>query len=176
MSKQWDQTFAENDELSASQWNRHVSDQKSHSARHENGGSDELNVAGLSGQLSDKQLVEIASQLVDTLSFDRLLSTSVSGSTATLSVATHSNTHEVGGEDELSVEGLSGDLADAQDPKEHSTDHGFGGADELATALRYEPQSEPGTPTSGCVRWYDEIEDAYKVKFDNGESITVGAK
>ena len=91
-------------------------------------------------------------------------------------VENHNQRHESGGVDELSVEGLSGDLADAQDPKAHSETHGFEGADELATALRYEPEAEPATPTSGCVRWYDETEAAYKAKFDDGETVTIAQK
>ena len=91
-------------------------------------------------------------------------------------VENHNQRHESGGADELSVTGLSGDLADAQDPKAHSETHGFEGADELATALRYEPEAEPATPTSGCVRWYDETEAAYKAKFDDGETVTIAQK
>lgn len=41
---------------------------------------------------------------------------------------------ESGGQFELSVQGLSGDLADAQDPKSHASSHSDGGADELDAA------------------------------------------
>lgn len=37
--------------------------------------------------------------------------------------AAHAATHENGGSDEISVAGLSGDLADAQDPKAHAASH-----------------------------------------------------
>lgn len=42
-------------QLTASEWNAHVSDQKSHATRHEDGGADELDVTGLSGVLADPQ-------------------------------------------------------------------------------------------------------------------------
>ena len=60
--------------------------------------------------------------------------------------------------------------------QDHQSRHGFGEADELATALRYEPQSEPSTPSSGMVRWYDETDDAFKVKFDDGSIVTQAEK
>lgn len=59
---------------------------------------------------------------------------------------------------------------------DHADTHGYEGTDELATALRYAPESEPATPTSGCVRWYDGTANAYKVKFDDGSTITLGER
>lgn len=44
---------------------------------------------------------------------------------------THSLRHEDGGADELDLTGLSGDLADAQDPKTHAGTHTAGGSDPL---------------------------------------------
>jgi len=41
--------------LTPTEWNNHVSDQKAHSTRHEDGGADELDVSGLSGVLADAQ-------------------------------------------------------------------------------------------------------------------------
>lgn len=55
----------------------------------------------------------------------------------------------------------------------HSTRHGYGGDDELATALKYDPQSEPSTPTDGVVRWYDSTDDAFKAKFSDGSIVTI---
>lgn len=46
-------------------------------------------------------------------------------------VIPHASTHENGGSDEISVAGLSGDLADAQDPKAHASTHGSAGADTI---------------------------------------------
>ena len=45
--------------------------------------------------------------------------------------APHAASHENGGADEISVAGLSGDLADAQDPKAHAASHRSGGADAI---------------------------------------------
>lgn len=56
-----------------------------HATRHQNGGADEINVAGLSGLLADAQ-----------------------------TALAHASSHQDGGTDEISVAGLSGLLADAQ--------------------------------------------------------------
>lgn len=64
-----------------------------HVATHQNGGTDELSVAGLSGVLADPQPAQ-----------------------------THASTHQNGGGDEISVAGLSGVLADAQLPQTHAID------------------------------------------------------
>lgn len=40
----------------------------------------------------------------------------------------------------------------------------------------FEPTSEPSTPSSGCVRWYDSSDGAYKVKFDDGSIATIATK
>ena len=65
-------------------------DAANHSARHENGGADEISVLGLSGLLADGQ-----------------------------TPLGHKASHENGGADEPSVAGLSGLLADAQNPVVH---------------------------------------------------------
>lgn len=46
---------AADEQLTADEWDAHVADQKGHSARHENGGTDEIDVTGLSGDLADAQ-------------------------------------------------------------------------------------------------------------------------
>jgi len=74
----------------------------SHAIDHEDGGSDEISVAGLSGDLADPQ-----------------------------DPKTHAATHESGAGDEISVAGLSGDLADPQDPKTHAATHESGGSDTI---------------------------------------------
>jgi hypothetical protein len=66
--------------------------------------------------------------------------------------------------------------ADDHHAQDHQSRHGIGGADELATALRYAPESEPPTPTSGVVRWYDSSADAFKAKFDDGSTVTLAEK
>jgi len=62
-----------------------------HASSHENGGADEISVAGLSGALADAQ-----------------------------TPTSHASSHENGGADEISVAGLSGALADAQTPTSHA--------------------------------------------------------
>jgi hypothetical protein len=62
-----------------------------HHVSHENGGADEVSVAGLSGLLADDQ-----------------------------NPTAHHGDHENGGGDEISLVGLSGLLADAQTPKAHN--------------------------------------------------------
>jgi hypothetical protein len=49
-------------------------------------------------------------------------------------VSAHASQHELGGTDELSVEGLPGELAADQPPKDHAGKHEIGGADELNVA------------------------------------------
>jgi len=73
-----------------------------HHTTHENGGADEINVAGLSGELADPQPPK-----------------------------THATSHENGGADEINVAGLSGELADPQTPKAHATSHKKSGSDEI---------------------------------------------
>jgi hypothetical protein len=63
--------------------------------------------------------------------------------------------------------------ADDHHDEDHAARHGAGGDDELATALRYEPESEPSTPDAGVVRWYDSGTDAFKAKFDDGSTVTL---
>lgn len=75
-----------------------------HATRHENGGSDEISVAGLSGLLADGQ-----------------------------TPLAHVTTHQNGGADELSVTGLSGLLADGQTPLAHASSHAGAGGDAITT-------------------------------------------
>ena len=76
-----------------------------HASSHQNGGSDEVSVTGLSGLLADGQ-----------------------------TPLAHATSHQNGGSDEISVTGLSGLLADSQTPLDHATSHKNGGSDEVATA------------------------------------------
>jgi len=82
--------------------------------------------------------------------------------------------------DESSIDHDSIDQAtvapDDHHAQDHQSRHGAGDADELATALRYAPESEPSTPTSGVVRWYDSGTDAFKAKFDDGSTVTLAEK
>jgi hypothetical protein len=72
-----------------------------HAPRHQNGGNDEISLAGLSGQLADEQLSSWAL---------------VSGKPSTFTPAAHASAHQNSGSDEINVAGLSGVLADLQDP------------------------------------------------------------
>lgn len=73
-----------------------------HAASHQNGGTDEIDVTGLSGLLGTAQ-----------------------------TPTTHATSHQNGGADEISVAGLSGELADPQPPKAHQSSHLSGGSDEI---------------------------------------------
>lgn len=81
-------------------------------------------------------------------------------------------------ESNISHDGIDQSTVNADDhhAQDHSSRHGYNNADELSTALRYEPESEPSTPTSGVVRWYDSTEDALKAKFDDGTTATIAQK
>lgn len=76
-----------------------------HKTSHQDGGGDEISVAGLSGVLADAQ-----------------------------TAAAHAASHQNGGGDEISVAGLSGQLADGQTPvdHDHSGDAGDGGTFDAA--------------------------------------------
>jgi len=65
----------------------------------------------------------------------------------------HHETHENGGDDELSVDGLSGDLADAQDPKAHASDH-VDGTDDIQSATAV----QKGLATAAQITKLDGIE------------------
>lgn len=66
---------------------------EAHKTRHQNGGADEISVAGLSGLLADSQ-----------------------------TPLDHASSHQNDGDDEISVAGLSGELADDQPPKAHGNE------------------------------------------------------
>lgn len=90
-----------------------------HSARHEDGGADEISLTGLSGTPA-----ALTTHEADTTSVHGIADTSALALTANHpSNATfndHSARHENGGADEISVVGLSGLLADAQTPLSHN--------------------------------------------------------
>jgi hypothetical protein len=81
-------------------------------------------------------------------------------------------------ESEISHDGIDQSTVTPDDHhnRDHQSRHGFDDVDELATALRYKPETEPPTPKSGVVRWYDDTEDAFKAKFDDDTSITLGQR
>lgn len=136
-----------------------------HATSHENGGADEISVAGLSGLLADPQLVNVHKN--GTIVGTRKNINLIEGTNVTLTVAddagddeidvtidasggggapaAHAASHENGGSDEISVAGLSGLLADDQNPVAHATDHQNGGADEISvtglSGLLADPQN-----------------------------------
>jgi hypothetical protein len=109
-----------------------------HASTHQNSGSDEISVAGLSGELADDQPPKAhalggAKHTSATLAeLNALVSDATLDSTSDTRVpVNHSTAHENGGADEISVAGLSGELADNQPPKTHASSHQSGGADSI---------------------------------------------
>lgn len=76
-----------------------------HNTDHQNGGGDEVSVAGLSGLLADGQ-----------------------------TPLAHKTSHQDGGSDEISLTGLAGESVTPQPPKTHAASHD-GGADDLNGSL-----------------------------------------
>jgi len=106
-----------------------------HASDHENTGGDEINVAGLSGLLADDQNpVNHASDHTDGTDDIQDATTGQKGLATSAHITMledHSLRHENGGADEISVAGLSGVLADDQNPVDHAPAHEDGGSDEI---------------------------------------------
>lgn len=103
-----------------------------HHLTHEDGGSDEISVAGLSGILADPQTPLPHASSHEDGGGDELDLTGMSGLLATPQTpAAHKTSHQDGGSDELDLTGMSGLLATAQTPAAHKTSHQDGGSDEL---------------------------------------------
>jgi len=115
-----------------------------HAPTHENGGADEINVAGLSGLLADGQ-----------------------------TPLAHAATHENGGADEISVLGLSGLLADGQTPLAHAASHENGGADEINVAGLSGQLADDQLPVQATEILKGGGEIATQVETDAGASDTV---
>lgn len=71
-------------------------------------------------------------QSVNGLTGDVVIGSDDVGSPSDAEFNDHSLRHESGGADEINVGGLSGSLADAQEPTAHSTEHENGGTDEIS--------------------------------------------
>lgn len=88
------------EKLTSDEWNDHVSDQKSHSGRHESGGIDEISVEGLGGDLADPQdpKQEAVDDFVNALlAGGNNITTSYDDANDTLTIDTSAlNTEEVG--------------------------------------------------------------------------------
>lgn len=112
-----------------------------HKARHQNGGADKISVVGLSGLLADEQNAgKIKAVTVDDAAKadGKVLAFQVASGKLEYVAApvpgVHAATHQNGGGDEVSVAGLSGELADNQPPKTHKNTHKTGGSDAFAVA------------------------------------------
>lgn len=104
-----------------------------HATTHENGGSDEINVAGLSGLLADSQTPLAHKTSHENGGGDEISVAGLSGLLADgQTPLAHKTSHQDGGSDEISVAGLSGLLADSQTPLAHKTSHQDGGSDEIS--------------------------------------------
>lgn len=118
-----------------------------HASNHENGGSDEIDVTGLTGLLATPQTPAAHAATHsdgggDDVSVLNLAGYPGGGTTflrddGTFAAATagaHATSHQNGGSDEINVAGLSGLLADDQNPTAHASDHQNGGGDEISVA------------------------------------------
>ena len=76
----------------------------------------------------------------------------------------HAVTHQDGGVDEIDVTGLSGLLADEQDPLDHAADHQNGGGDEIDVTGLSGVLADPQTPITENVQ---DIVGAMVVAGDN---------
>jgi len=128
-----------------------------HAITHQNGGTDEINLAGLSGLLADAQ-----TPLAHTHPVSDII-----GLPPTFPPSLHAASHQNGGADEISVAGLSGLLADPQTPLTHvhnwtdiagkpttfpptlhAASHQNGGADEINVAGLSGLLADPQMPTA----------------------------
>ena len=101
-----------------------------HKASHQDGGTDEISVVGLSGELDDNQppkahALGSASHSAATLAElnAKVSDGSLDKTTDTRTPAAHKDSHKSGGADEIDITGL--------DPKAHKASHQDGGTDEI---------------------------------------------
>jgi hypothetical protein len=120
-----------------------------HATTHQNGGSDEINVAGLSGLLADPQTPLAHKTTHENGGSDEISVAGLSGLLADPQTPlAHKTTHQNGGSDEIDVTGLSGLLADPQTPLAHASTHYISGSDELdADFLGVDDTNWSGAPT-----------------------------
>jgi hypothetical protein len=136
-----------------------------HASTHENGGADEISVAGLSGVLADAQTPSAHASSHQNGGADEISVAGLSGALADPQTpTTHSTSHENGGADEISVAGLSGALADPQTPTTHAASHQNGGADEVATATPTANAIPKADAASKLDTWISDATEAVKGK------------
>lgn len=139
-------------DAATSKWIPEAATPGAHATSHEDGGGDEISVAGLSGLLADDQHVLDAEVLL--VAADLV----------------HAARHQNGGADEISVAGLSGLLADDQHVLDaevlavaaalvHAARHENGGDDEISVAGL---SGEPAELTT-----HKGLESAHHAKFEN---------
>lgn len=118
-----------------------------HHLTHEDGGADEISVAGLSGLLADPQTPLGHHLTHEDGGADEVDVTGLSGLLADPQTALpHAAQHEDGGADEINVGGLSGLLADPQTPLPHGATHEDGGVDEINVGGLPGLLADPQTP------------------------------
>jgi len=110
-----------------------------HKAAHENGGGDEVSIAGLSGKAADAQ---------DPVGHHVSHEPGGTDVLAGIAPLAHKTSHQDGGSDELSITGLSGLAADAQTPAAHKAAHENGGGDEVSIAGLSGEAADPQPPKS----------------------------
>jgi hypothetical protein len=110
-----------------------------HASQHEEGMSDEVNVDGLHGRLTDAQTPTTHKSTHQAAGTDQLDVTGLPGILADgQPIADHAQTHESLGGDRIQVDGLHGELYNLQKPKIHGNekhDPNFASATELANHL-----------------------------------------
>lgn len=84
----------------------------------------------------------------------------------------HASDHQASGSDEISVQGLSGDLADPQDPKTHATSHHSGnsdalGPDDIGAAAKTHSHDDTGD----TIQNLDDINDVDTSGVSDGNSL-----
>jgi len=120
----------------AANYNAMVTYIKGHKTQHENGGVDEISVAGLSGQLADGQTPLSHKTSHQDGGTDELNVTGLAGQLADgQPTISHKTNHQNGGTDEISVAGLSGQLADGQTPLAHAASHTSGSTDVITILM-----------------------------------------
>lgn len=142
-------------------WDAVVADVVAHAPTHQNGGADEISVAGLSGELADDQPPKAHDLAGSKHNSATLAALNAKISDATLDDAgdprdpnAHAASHQNGGSDEINVGGLSGVLADDQPAQAHSLGGAKHTADTLAnlnakiTDATLDDSSAPRTPTA----------------------------
>lgn len=131
------------EQVTADEWDAMVADQKGHASRHESGGGDALTLGNLADMGATAIIIDTDTNQPAAGTEDRVFidetngrvewddggSWNIVGTTNIADTDHAASDHEDGGSLEISVEGLSGDLADAQDPKAHASSHGSAGSD-----------------------------------------------